>query len=88
MFLIVVCTYFIADYFRKGLKYCLNLDPFSNTVLHWSGYLHRHVLLNSWLTMVDDLSISLSLPAATSFRSNQETLTISNQLVAEYIIFM
>ena len=35
--------------YSKGVKSRLNSDPLSNTTLHGCGYLHSHVLLNSWL---------------------------------------
>ena len=40
------------------------------------SYLHSHVSLNNWITLSYYLSMYSLLPAATSFRSKQWTLTI------------
>ena len=47
----------IEKSFNKGVKYCLNLEPFSNTNSCGSGYLHNYVPLNIWITLTDYLSM-------------------------------
>ena len=85
-FLIVVKTGLISKSFRKGVKSSLNSDPLSNTTLCGRRYMHKHVLLNRWLTLVDNLSMYPSLPDVTPSRSNVGILKISNQPVAGSVI--
>ena len=48
---IVVQTVLISKFFSKGEKYPLNSDTLPNMNFCGLGYLHRHVLLNNWLTL-------------------------------------
>ena len=87
-FLADVKTNLISKFFGRIVKSHLNSDMFSNGTFHGCGYVHSHVLLNSWLTLADDLYIYLSLPSAISSRSDIGILTILNQPVVGSIIFM
>ena len=88
MLLTDVKTGLISKSFSKGVKSRLNSEPLSNTTLCGRGYLHSHVLLNSWITLADDLSMYSSLPSATPSRSNVGILNLSNHPVAGSIIFI
>ena len=48
---------FILKSFRKIVKYILNSYPLSNTTSIGYGYLSIHALLNSWINLVDYLSM-------------------------------
>ena len=87
-FLIFDKTGLIPKYFSKVLKSCSNSYMLSNTTLRRCGYLIIHVMLNSWLSLADDLSIYSSLPPLTSLRSYVGTQAISNQPVVGFIIVM
>ena len=87
-FFIVVKTGLISKSFSKGVKSRLNSDLLSNTTWRGRGYMHRHVLLNNWLTLADDLSVYSLLPVIFSSRSYVGISTISNQPVARSIIVL
>ena len=79
---------YVSKSFSKGVKFHLNSDPFSITTFCRRGYLHSYVSLNNWITLLDDLSMYLSLAPVTSLRSYVGISTISNQPVLELIVFM
>ena len=87
-FLIVLKTGLISKSFSKVFKSRLNSYHLSNITWRGRGYLHIHVLLNSWITLVDDLSMYLSLPVVTSSSSYIGISKISNHPVAGSIIFL
>ena len=62
--------------FIKVVKYCLNLDIFSDTTLCWCRYLHSHVWLNIYNTIAYYLSMYyvLSLGTSSSLKHGDSTI--------------
>ena len=58
--------HFIEKYFIEGNSVFLNSYKLSNMTLLGHGYLDSHVWFNTWIILIEDLSIYYFLPAETS----------------------
>ena len=70
------------------MKSLLNPYILSNTSYCWCGYLDIYDILNSWISLSDDLPIHYLLLAVTLLRLKHGTWTISSQSISGSIITM
>ena len=77
-------SYWKIIYQRNGFYF--NFISVENTTFIRCGYLDRNVLLNIWITLIDDLSMYPLLPEEIYLRSKHGTCKILNHNVYGYII--